>query len=90
MLRTLLQKGRKLLPILVGEALVRAGTGAATERLLASLTGSAHPLTHGPVRYAERLGNVGLLPPFLFEFKRSKAPLFLPIRSVGSHEHLVF
>jgi len=56
MLRALLQKSRELLPILVREALVRAGTGAASERLLASLTGPTHPLAHRPVRYAERLG----------------------------------
>jgi hypothetical protein len=89
-LRAFLQKSRELLPILVGEALFRAGMDAAAERLLAPLAGPAHPLADGSVRYPKGLGNVGLLPPFLFELKRSKTPFFLPISRVGSHEHLVF
>ena len=65
-LRTFLQNRRKLLPVLVGEALVRAGIGAAEERLFAFLADSTHPLADSPFRHAKGLGNVGLLPPFLF------------------------
>ena len=86
-LRPFFQKRRKLLPVFVGEALVRTSIDVATQRLLAlPLLRAAHPLAYRPVGHAERLGNVGLFPSFFFEFEGAHPPFFFP--SVGSERSM--
>ena len=84
-LRPFFQKRRKLLPVFVGEALVRTSIDVATQRLLAlPLLRAAHPLAYRPVGHAERLGNVGLFPPLLFECEGAHPPFFFPVGRFGA------